>query len=163
MKKAISIFVLLIVLSSCKEKVVEKPEKLIERDVMVDIMYDLSLLEAIRYQNPTSVEKYKTNPAEFIFKKYKIDSAQFAQNNRYYAADYVEYKAMSDEILKRIDQEKAVADSLVKLENKKKTKLKKAKITKDSLAKKDTVNPKRTQFKKQNLVKQALLKKEALQ
>lgn len=162
MKKAMSILALLMVLSGCKEEVVEKPEQLIERNVMVDIMYDLSLLEAIRYQNPTSVENYKTNPAEFIFKKYKIDSAQFAQNNRYYAADYVQYKAMSDEIIKRIDQEKAVADSLVKLENKKKIKLKKEKTAKDSLAKKDTVNPKRTQFKKQNLVKQALLKKEAL-
>lgn len=158
-----SILVLFIVLSSCKEEVVKKPERLIEKGVMVDIMYDLSLLEAIKYQNPISMEPYKVNPAEFIYKKYKVDSAQFAQNNVYYASNYVEYKAMSDQIIKRIDKEKAVADSLVMLEKKKQEKVKKAKPAKDSLTVKDSVIGKRKKFLKHNLVKESSMKKEALQ
>jgi hypothetical protein len=42
-------------------------------------MYDLSILDAIKYQNPASLETYKINPSQYIYKKYKIDSAQFAQ------------------------------------------------------------------------------------
>jgi hypothetical protein len=45
---------------------------------MIDVMYDLSILDAIKYQNP-SLETYKINPSQYIYKKYKIDSAQFAK------------------------------------------------------------------------------------
>jgi hypothetical protein len=46
---------------------------------MIDVMYDLSILDAIKYQNPASLETYKINPSQYIYKKYKIDSAQFAK------------------------------------------------------------------------------------
>jgi hypothetical protein len=36
---------------SCKEDAVDKPSKL--RDKMIDVMYDLSILDAIKYQNPS--------------------------------------------------------------------------------------------------------------
>jgi hypothetical protein len=35
-----------------------KPERLIEKDVMLDIMYDLSVL-AIKYQNPVFLDTLK--------------------------------------------------------------------------------------------------------
>jgi hypothetical protein len=72
---------------SCKEDAVDKPSKLIAEDKMIDVMYDLSILDAIKYQNPASLETYKINPF-YIYKKYKIDSAQFAQSNIYYASNY---------------------------------------------------------------------------
>jgi hypothetical protein len=59
---------------------------------MIDVMYDLSILDAIKYQNPASLETYKINPSQYIYKKYKIDSAQFAQSNIYYASNYKDYK-----------------------------------------------------------------------
>jgi hypothetical protein len=33
---------------------------------MIDVMYDLSILDAIKYQNPASLETYKINPRIFI-------------------------------------------------------------------------------------------------
>lgn len=77
---------------SCKQ-VIDKPEQLIERDVMVDIMYDLSILEAMKYPNPTTLDTFKINPREYILKSI-IDSLQFTKNNVYYAADYKGYKLM---------------------------------------------------------------------
>jgi hypothetical protein len=32
-----------------------KPSKLIAEDKMIDVMYDLSILDAIKYQNPASL------------------------------------------------------------------------------------------------------------
>jgi hypothetical protein len=74
------------------------------KDKMIDVMYDLSILDAIKYQNPASLETYKINPSQYIYKKYKIDSAQFAQSNIYYASNYKDYKEMYDEVIKRIDE-----------------------------------------------------------
>lgn len=122
MKKIISVLVILVTLISCKEEVIEKPNHLIAKESMVNIMYDLSILEAMKYQNPNSLEVYKTDPSQYIYEKYKIDSVQFAQSNKYYASDYKEYKNMFDKVSKRLEQNKAAVDYLIKVENKKKKK-----------------------------------------
>jgi hypothetical protein len=56
---------------------------------MIDIMYDLAVLEGIKYQNRL-LDSNQINSATYIYKKYKIDSLQLAQSNVYYASDYVE-------------------------------------------------------------------------
>lgn len=122
MKKTISILIILAVFVSCKEEVVEKPDRLIPKESMVNIMYDLSLLEAIKYQNPNSLEVHKIDPSAYIYEKYKIDSLQFAQSNKYYASDYTGYKDMYDQISKRLEKNKAAVDSKIKAEKKKKKK-----------------------------------------
>ena len=99
MRKIITFLGVIALLVSCKQEVIDKPEQLIERDVMVDIMYDLSILEAMKYQNPTTLDTFKINPREYILKKYKIDSLQFAKNNVYYAADYKGYKTKIDSLI----------------------------------------------------------------
>ncbi|PIF31633.1 uncharacterized protein DUF4296 [Flavobacterium sp. 9] len=125
MKNCILIVLVLFLSVSCKKELVKQPAKLIERGKMIDIMYDLSLLEAIKYQNPMSVDSNETNPTKFIFQKYKVDSLQFAQNNMYYAADYERYKDMFDEISKRLAKNQRATDSLVKIDEKKEAKIKK--------------------------------------
>jgi hypothetical protein len=120
MKKIITFLTIITLFVSCKDEVVNKPEQLIEKDVMVNIMYDLSILEAIRNQNPTSLDTFKINSRDYIFKKYKIDSVQFAKSNVYYAADYNEYKSMFEQISKRLETNQKKVDSLIKLEKKKK-------------------------------------------
>ena len=141
MKKTLLLLTLLIGFISCKEEAVDKPDDLIAKDKMIDVMYDLSILDAIKYQNPTSLETYKINPSQYIYKKYKVDSAQFAQSNIYYASNYTDYKDMYDKLIKRIDEKKTVLDSLVIREDKKQAKIqadsiKRIKVTpikKDSL------------------------------
>ncbi|MDI5896635.1 DUF4296 domain-containing protein [Flavobacterium yafengii] len=120
MRKIIALLTIITLFVSCKEEVVNKPERLIEKDVMVDIMYDLSILEAIRNQNPASLDTFKINSRDYIFKKYKIDSVQFAKSNVYYASDYNEYKSMFEQINKRLQANTKSVDSLIKLKKKKK-------------------------------------------
>ena len=125
--KKIVVLVVFLVFVSCKEEVVKKPNRLIEKDVMVNIMYDLSLLEAIKYQSPAILDSNKISPKQYIYKKYKVDSLQFAQSNVYYASDYEEYKNMFEQMTKRLDQKKLAVEALIKAEKKKKKEAKKAK------------------------------------
>jgi hypothetical protein len=124
MKKIISLLTIISVLVSCKDELVKTPNRLIEKEVMVNIMYDLSLLEAIKYQNPASLDTFKINPNKYIYKKYKIDSLQFAQSNTYYASNYEEYANIIDQINNRLTKNKEEITALIKAEEKKNKKKK---------------------------------------
>ncbi|WP_310595219.1 DUF4296 domain-containing protein [Flavobacterium sp.] len=128
MKKIVP-FLAILTFWGCKEDLVKKPKHLIERAQMVDIMYDLTLLEAIKYQNPAVLDSNQIRPKQFIYKKYKIDSLQLAQNNVYYASDYKAYKVMIEEVAKRLDTDKKKAKVLIKAEEKK-TKIRLEKLKK---------------------------------
>ncbi len=130
MKNFVVIVLVLFLSVSCKKELVKQPKGLIEREKMIDIMYDLSLLEAIKYQNPLSLDSSDTSQKRFVWQKYKVDSLQFAQSNIYYAADYDDYKDMFDEIAKRLEKNQRAADSLAKIDEKKAAKAPKADKTK---------------------------------
>lgn len=127
MIKKILFFGILIVLISCKEEVVKKPDNLIEKEVMVNILYDLSLLEAIKSQPTKPLEAYKVSPSQYIYRKYKIDSLQFFQSNMYYASDYKDYKKMNEQINERLDKNKILIEAKIKTEKKKALLLEKSK------------------------------------
>ncbi len=127
MKKCIPLLVLVTLFFSCKKDLVEKPDNLIDKNVMIDIFYDLSLLDALRYQDPKSLTDNGINPKTYVFKKYKIDSLQFAKSNAYYAADYREYKNMFDKVNNRLKKEKEAVDLINKKVEKKEAAIKKAK------------------------------------
>lgn len=127
MKSKLIFLAILAVFVSCKEEIINKPKKLIEKDKMLDIMYDLSILEAIKYQHLTSAEDYNINPTAYILKKYKVDSVQFARSNSYYATDFKEYKKMYKAVNDRLDNDKLSIDALIAAENKKQTISKKEK------------------------------------
>lgn len=137
MKKIVFFFGLLVLFSSCNKDLVEKPDNLIDKRTMIDILYDMSLLDALKYQNPNSLYSNNINPKTYVYKKYKIDSLQFVKSNAYYAADYREYKKMFDALNDRLKKEKAKADFIIKKEKAKVAALKKAKAKKvqDSIIK----------------------------
>jgi hypothetical protein len=91
------------VILSCKEEVVSKPKNLIERDKMVSIIYDLSVLEAAKSQ--TSGIYHYLKSSQFLKEKYKVDSLTFAQSTQYYASDMKEYKKIYDEVKSRLQSE----------------------------------------------------------
>jgi hypothetical protein len=119
MKKILPLLILFTILSSCKKDIVKTPDHLIERGKMVDIMYDLSVLDAIKNQNTTSLATHKINPKEYIFKKYNVDSIQFVQNNLYYSSDYKGYQIIYEEIKARLDKNMKSTEALIKIESKK--------------------------------------------
>lgn len=145
MRKALLFLVVVLMFVGCKDEAVKEPERLIDKETMQNIIYDLALLDAIKYNEPATTEKYKVNPKEFIYRKYKVDSLQFAQNNIYYASNFEEYKSMYDNVVKRIETKKTAIDAVLKKERKKDSLVelkkkrietkKKAQRTKDSLQK----------------------------
>jgi hypothetical protein len=144
MKNFVFIILVLFLVVSCKKELVKEPKRLIEKGKMIDIMYDLSILDAIKYQKPLSLDSMDASPKKFILQKYKVDSLQFAQSNMYYAADYENYKEMFDQIAKRIEKNQRKADSLVKIAEKKAAKAnknKKGKPTTGPAPKLENVKP----------------------
>jgi Domain of unknown function (DUF4296) len=113
MKKIIVTLCFIATLLSCQNAVIEKPEKQIDEDVMVDILYDLSLLESIKSQNVSDSDN-TINISKYIYKKYKIDSIQFVQNNKFYASDVKNYKKMFGKVKERLDNESNKLDTLMK-------------------------------------------------
>lgn len=104
MKKIILLFIAIsLVTSGCKDATIEKPKNLIERDKMVDIIYDLAIIEASRTQSYNSQAYPKS--IVFLKNKYKVDSLTFAKSTQYYASDLKEYKKIYDEVKQRLNAE----------------------------------------------------------
>ena len=92
MKKAVLVYLSLMVLVSCAEKVVEEPENLIPQDQMIEILYDLSILNAAKSGAKRKVDDAHIDVMGFIYTKYNIDSTQFAESDLYYASLPSEYQ-----------------------------------------------------------------------
>lgn len=102
MKRMMQLFLLLIVIG-CGDGAVEKPDNLIGEEKMVEILYDLSLLEALKSQNPLELANGGVDHTTYIYEKYKIDSTQFAASNRYYASDIDNYKKIYDKVREKLE------------------------------------------------------------
>ncbi|SHF92820.1 protein of unknown function [Flavobacterium fluvii] len=117
-KIIVSFLIVFSLLASCKKDIAKEPAHLIEKAKMVDIMYDLSLIGAMRNQNSALLDSFKNNSNQYIYKKYKIDSIQFVQSNIYYAADYKEYKKMYEQVKSRLEKNKSLTEVAIKVEKK---------------------------------------------
>lgn len=126
MKKVLCFFTALLLLFSCQQTAIEKPDNLIDEEVMENILYDLAILESIKSNSPSSLEKKNITPSSYIYQKYDIDSLQFVNSNHYYASDVHEYMKMYQRVEERLTTEKNKFDTLV-AEKTKKLKPKKSK------------------------------------
>jgi len=122
MRLKITFLGIFLVLISCAEKLIKAPENLISEEEMASILYDLAILNNAKANNPNILVKNKIELMPFIFKKYKIDSTQFAQSDLYYASVPLEYQAIYETVEKRLKSEveaiekekKRIKDSTVK-------------------------------------------------
>jgi hypothetical protein len=142
----------LVVFISCNTNGVKKPSKLIEEEKMIDILYDMSILDALNSSNPVILADNNIVSRTYIYKKYAIDSLQFIENTTYYAADLKKYKKMYETVENRIIENKKVADSLLKIEQEKEAKNaeRKKPLSKDSLRTKKAIEEIKATLKKQN-------------
>ena len=76
--------------------------------------------------------KNEVDPKTYIYQKYKIDSLQFVESNRYYSADIENYMKMFDNVIQRLDTEKKAAKDVVKKETEAKQKRRKDSVAKVS-------------------------------
>jgi hypothetical protein len=88
----------------CQDSSIEKPKNLIDKEVMTSILYDMAVLDAVKSQNIGGGISVK-GMNEYIYKKYKIDSIQFSESNKYYASDIDGYEKMYQKVKSKIDAE----------------------------------------------------------
>jgi hypothetical protein len=112
------IYILICVFFSCNSAVEKpkKPENLISEEKMVDIMYDVFLLNSAKGVNKKLLELNGVFPEQYVFEKYKIDSSQFANSNNYYAYDTKTYESILNRIKEKIDLKKKEFEALEKVE-----------------------------------------------
>lgn len=110
-------FIILIILVSCSDKPVQKPDNLLSKEEMENIIYDISILQAADVFKPEILVKNNIKIKNYIYKKYTIDSATFFQNYRYYAADIKVFKKIYKNVNNRIESQKSEIDTVLKTKN----------------------------------------------
>lgn len=113
MKKLLALLTICFLLQNCDSKPVEKPKDLVSKDMMVDILYDLYVVNAMKSSDMEYLKKNNITPAKYIFEKYKVDSLQFSRSDRYYATDIETYEKLHERVTKRLQDDKAAIDSLL--------------------------------------------------
>ena len=98
--------IVLCALISCGEKVMEKPDNLISKEKMTDILYDVSILNAAKNTNAAILEKKSIETMDYIYRKYGIDSVQFVKSDIYYASLPTEYESIYTDVEARLEEEK---------------------------------------------------------
>ncbi|WP_338375757.1 DUF4296 domain-containing protein [uncultured Flavobacterium sp.] len=111
MKKLVFLFISIIFLS-CNNKPVSKPDNLLSKEVMEDIIFDLAILQAAETYMPQKLSDKKIVSEEYIYKKYEIDSATYFQNYKYYASDIKNFKKIYKKVNDRINENKIRLDTV---------------------------------------------------
>lgn len=121
--KRVFLFLILIMLFACAEKLIEQPEGLISSEKMVEILNDMAILNAAQTTNGSRLESSGIESMKFIFEKHDIDSARFVLSDRYYASRPIEYESIYSRVgirleaeEKRLKEAKQLKDSLKQLE-----------------------------------------------
>lgn len=90
-------------LVGCAEEVIKKPEDLIPREKMTNILYDISLLTSAKNTDRAVLFNHGIETMDYIYKKYDVDSVQFVKSDEYYASKPQEYQDIFESIKKRLD------------------------------------------------------------
>ena len=111
---------------SCQDvKFPEKPNNLISKDTMELILIDAYLLNAAQNLNKQVIKKNKVAPDSLIYKKYGIDSLQFAKSNAYYALNNATYTQLLENVQSELQLRKERLDTLLKKHEAEKKKIEK--------------------------------------
>lgn len=102
----------------------KKPDNLISKDQMTELLYDLYIVNSAKGVNRRILETNGFNPETYILTKYNIDSTQFADSNGYYAFDTETYKGIVEKVKERLEKEK---QELEDIKERKKDSIKKRK------------------------------------
>jgi hypothetical protein len=127
MKKLFLIISIVIIGASCQEiPEVQKPESFIEQPVMEEILYESILINAAQGYNIAKLKLIGLKPDTYVYDKFDLDSATYAQNVAYYTTDIDAYREMNAKVLDRIKAQLAVDDSIETAERKLKDSLRTA-------------------------------------
>ena len=108
-------FFIIIILWSCQDiKYPEKPKDLIAKDKMVDILTEAYLANAARSIDNKKIMASGINMDSIFYRKFGVDSLQFAKSNAYYAADVNVYLTLFQDVENRLNAMEQNLDSIRK-------------------------------------------------
>lgn len=115
------IIVLLLILAGCQDvKYPEKPENLLSKEKMVQMLADAYIGNASRSKSYNN-RILRTNGVHLdsiLYKKHQVDSLTFVKSNAYYASNLVIYTEIMTEVEKLLLTKKVSVDSILKLQKK---------------------------------------------
>ena len=98
--------IILVIVQSCKDFNNKKPENLISEDKMVEILFDLEIINAARGDNKKIIEEKISNVNNYLQNKYKIGIDQFENSISYYSSDILKYSTIIQEVEQKLDSTK---------------------------------------------------------
>ncbi len=119
MRQVFKYILVLFLVLSCNNNSIEKPKKpknLINKNKMVDIIYDMSIFTAAKGINKKLIENNGIFPENYIFSKHNVDSLQFAKSSEYYAYRLDVYEDIYNEVKLKLDERKLYFDSIFSAE-----------------------------------------------
>ena len=120
MKKLCFSILFFLVLISCQDLGhMEKPENLIPKEKMVEVLTELSLLHGARSYNKNMLEDKGIAPYPYLMQKYGIDSTTLVQSNNYYSENYKEYGVIYEKVKQRLEILLKKYDSIKEIEERK--------------------------------------------
>lgn len=124
MIKRISLLIVILGLCFACNKIEKpkKPDNLIAKHKMVDILFDVFVFNAAKGTAKKTLEANNVTPDVYIYEKYQIDSLQFAKSNEFYAYDIKVYEEMIKEVETKVEAKKETYQKELDLEEERKQK-----------------------------------------
>ena len=114
MRYSLSFMLVMLLLFSCAEELIEKPENLIPQDKMVLIFKEIAIVNAAKGTNIGKLKDNGIEPTTYIFEKFEIDSAQFVDSDRYYASKPLLYETMYKDVESRLENQRIQLEAMKK-------------------------------------------------
>ena len=102
--------VILLLLQSCTRDLrgMEKPDNLIPKDQMIEVMTEMLILEGHVQTTYSTVNRYykvMTASGKHYLKSKHITQKQYEDSFKYYSCSYEEYKPMLDKVMENLQKE----------------------------------------------------------
>ena len=121
-RTTIYICTVLFMVSCYSIKKPKKPDHLLSKKEMVNIILDLRLLASANGKNQKLLQNHGIYSEDYVYKKYNIDSSTFSLSNNYYAFYIEDYDEIYNKVKDSLMELKKVLDATVLKENKEKRK-----------------------------------------
>lgn len=105
-----AVIVLLVVLQSCNSELhgLKKPDNLIPKDQMIELMTDMLILEGHIQTTYSTVNRYykvMTASGKHYLKSKNVTEKQYEESFIYYTSTHEDYKQMLDKVMENLQKE----------------------------------------------------------
>lgn len=105
-----AVIALLVVLQSCNSELhgLKKPDNLIPKDQMIDLMTDMLILEGHIQTTYSTVNRYykvMTASGRYYLKSKHVTEKQYEESFIYYTSTHEDYKQMLDKVMENLQKE----------------------------------------------------------